>query len=81
MLIKLLRTNNVDILQSINNKAASNDVYTKHEVDLIVSSLVGAAPGILDTIVELATALGNDSNYATTIHNQIINKADKLNTY
>ena len=44
-------------------------------------SLIGAAPAVLNTSVELATALGNDSNYATTIQNQINNKADKLDTY
>ena len=76
-----LKTNNIDILQPINNKAASNDVYNKHEVDLILSSLIGAAPAVLDTSVELAAALGNDQNYATTIQNQNVNKADKINTY
>ena len=30
--------------------------------------------------MELATALGNDSNYSTTIQNQLNNKADKLDT-
>ena len=36
---------------------------------------------MLNTIVELATALGNDSNYATTIQNQISNKVDKSDSY
>ena len=44
-------------------------------------SLIGAAPAVLNTSVELATALGNDSNYAATIQNQSINKANKINTY
>ena len=54
-------------MASINNKVASNDVYNKAEMDLNFSSLVGAAPAILNASVELATALGNDSNYATII--------------
>ena len=81
-MIKLIhnKSNNIDIIQPINNKLAINDVYIKHEVDLIISSLIGAAPAVLDTIVELATALGNDQNYATNIQNQINNKANKIYT-
>ena len=77
----ILKLNNVDILASINNKAVSNDVYTNDDIDLTFSSLIGSAPAILNTSVELATDLGNDSKYATTIHNHINNKADKLDTY
>lgn len=33
--------------------------------------MIGAAPEVLNTINELAAALGNDGNYATTIQNQI----------
>ena len=77
----ILKTNDIDILQAIHHKAAINDVYNKHEVDLRFSSLIGAAPAVLDTIVELAAALGNDQHYATSIQNQIINKADKIKTY
>jgi hypothetical protein len=50
------------------------NTYNKTEVDLNFSSLIGAAPEVLDTIVELAAALGNDNNYDTTIQNQINNK-------
>jgi hypothetical protein len=32
-----------------------------------INNLVGAAPGTLDTLNELAAALGNDPNFATTI--------------
>jgi hypothetical protein len=39
------------------------------------TNLVGAAPDVLNTIVELATALGNDANYATAIQNQLNGKA------
>ena len=77
----ILKTNNIDILQSTNTKGASNDVYNKTEVDLRFSSLIGAAPAVLYSIVELAAALGNDQTYAMTIQNQIINTADKINTY
>ena len=42
-------------------------MYTKHEVDLTFSFLIGAAPVVLDTSVELAVALGNDQKYAPNI--------------
>lgn len=35
-------------------------------VDARVQTVVGAAPGALDTLAELASALGNDANYAAT---------------
>lgn len=42
------------------------------------AALVGAAPGTLDTLNELATALGNDPNFAATIASQIGAKFDKV---
>ena len=41
----------------------------------VVPNLVGSAPGILDTLNELATALGNDPNFATTVTNEIAKKS------
>ena len=40
-------------------------------VDNAISNLVNGAGSSLDTLNELATALGNDPNFATTITNQI----------
>jgi len=40
-------------------------------VDGKVSALVNSAPGVLDTLKELADALGDDPNFATTISGQI----------
>lgn len=45
-------------------------------VDNTVRALIGAAPGALDTLVELAAALGNDPNFATTITNALAAKAN-----
>lgn len=41
-----------------------------------VAAIVSSAPETLNTLNELATALGNDPNFATTIANQIGQKAD-----
>lgn len=45
-------------------------------VDTAISNLVDTAPTTLDTLNELAAALGDDPNFATTITNSLGNKAD-----
>lgn len=42
--------------------------------DTAVSNLVAAAPATLDTLNELAAALGDDPNFATTVTNSIATK-------
>lgn len=65
------------------------DVYTKSEtysrteitqaiagaVATAVAGLVDTAPGALDTLKELASAIGNDPNFATTMVNELAKKA------
>ena len=46
-------------------------------VQTAIAALVASAPGTLDTLKELAAALGNDPNFATTITNLIAGKLDK----
>lgn len=46
---------------------ATNKTY----VDATIDAVIAAAPGALDTLNELAAALANDPNFATTITNQI----------
>ena len=61
----------------INNVAtpsASTDAANKGYVDTQVSNLVDAAPGALDTLNELAAALGDDPNFSTTVTNSIATK-------
>lgn len=50
-------------------------VYSKEEVDQLLADLVNSSPGVLDTLNELALALGNDPDFATTITAQIDGKA------
>ena len=49
-------------------------------VDGRVANIVNSAPETLDTLQELAEALGNDPNFATTVANEIGTKADKATT-
>lgn len=46
-------------------------------VDTKVAGIVNSAPEALNTLNELASALGNDENFATTVAQQIGEKADK----
>jgi len=50
------------------------DAATKGYVDTSISNLVNGATATLDTLNELATALGNDANFATTVTNSIATK-------
>lgn len=58
----------------ITNATASATYATKIYVDNSVSSLVDSSPETLNTLNELAAALGDDSNFATTITNLIAQK-------
>ena len=52
----------------------TNSYATEGFVTTAVSNLVDAAPGTLDTLNELAAALGDDPNFATTVTNSIATK-------
>jgi hypothetical protein len=52
------------------------EVDAKAYADQKVTDLIGGAPGILDTLNELAEAIGDDANFITTIEGQIALKAD-----
>lgn len=50
---------------------------TETYVDEAVANLVNSAPEALNTLDELAAALGDDANFATTVTNQIASKANQ----
>jgi hypothetical protein len=52
----------------------SGDAATKGYVDTQIASLVDSAPGALDTLNELAAALGDDASFSTTVTNSIATK-------
>lgn len=63
----------------INISTFTNDVgyATSDFVSTTISNVVNSAPETLNTLNELATALGDDPNFATTVTNQLANKLDK----
>uniref|UniRef100_Q31HT6 Phage tail fiber protein n=1 Tax=Hydrogenovibrio crunogenus (strain DSM 25203 / XCL-2) TaxID=317025 RepID=Q31HT6_HYDCU len=52
-------------------------IMTALKVKAVIDALVAAAPGTLDTLNELAAALGDDPNFATTMANALAGKEDK----
>ena len=60
-------TNKFNLYETIlNNNIKNNLQYSKIEVDTLISNLIDNAPASLDTIKELAEALNNDEDYAST---------------
>lgn len=41
------------------------------QVEAAIQKVIGSAPGVLDTLEEIAKALGDDPNFATTITNKL----------
>ncbi len=60
-----------------NTTQAANTAF----VAAAIAALVNSSPAALDTLVELATALGNDANFATTVTNALAGKAASVHTH
>lgn len=65
---------------ALGNYLTSNQYATQSYVNAKVTELIGAAPTTLDTLNELATALGNDPNFATSMSTLIGTKWTQDNT-
>lgn len=52
---------------------------TEDEVKAAIQEIVGAAPEILDTLKEIADALGNDPNFAATITKKLAAVTEQVN--
>lgn len=57
--------------------ATTAENNAKSYTDTAISGLIDTAPATLDTLNELAAALGDDPNFATTVTNAIAAKASK----
>jgi len=60
--------------QSYLTSANLSGYATQSYVTSAIASLVNSAPAALDTLNELAAALGNDSSFSTTVTNSIASK-------
>ena len=63
---------------SDNVSTLTNDAgyQTAAEVNTAINNLVGAAPGTLDTLAEIATAINNDASVYNTLNTAITAKLD-----
>ena len=59
-------------------QAALDAKATPADITTAIDNLVGGAPGALDTLNELAAAIGDDASYAATITTSLGNKQDKV---
>jgi hypothetical protein len=67
---EVLQERLIDIIDTLESLHA-----TDQEIQDAIDALVDSAPGALNTLNELAAALGDDSNYATTVTNALATKA------
>lgn len=69
-------------LMSPEDKTKLDASYTSAQADAAITAaianLISGAPGALDTLNELAAAMGDDANFATTMTNALANKVDKI---
>ena len=71
-----------EMLAEIESGGSASLEASKQYTDEAISSIIGSAtPESLDTLKELANALGNDPNFSTTVVNSIAGKADKDHTH
>lgn len=53
---------------------------TEAEVEAAIQKIIGSAPGVLDTLEEIAKALGDDPNFATTMTQKLSELTTKIET-
>ena len=59
----------------------TNSIATQSYVNTAISNLVDAAPGLLDTLNEIAAAIGDDANFASTVNTAIASAITTANEY
>jgi len=72
----VLVTESEGISSNDNDTTVPTSAAVKDYVDTEVAGLVDSAPATLDTLNELAAALGDDANFSTTVTNSIATKQD-----
>jgi hypothetical protein len=66
----------VPLVPTATSGTNTNQIASTSFVRTEISNLVNSAPSTLDTLNELAAALGNDANFSTTITNTLAGKAN-----
>ena len=69
--------NYITLVSQLANDA---DYQTEAEVEAAIQKIIGSAPGVLDTLEEIAKALGDDPNFATTMTQKLNELTTKIET-
>jgi hypothetical protein len=67
-------------IQGVDTVSAATDAASKTYVDTAVANIVDSAPAALDTLNELAAALGDDASFSTTVATNIGQKLGATST-
>lgn len=77
--IPVLTVNAKGQIVTASTASLPTNLATETYVSNAIAALVDSSPSALDTLNELAAALGDDSNFATTVTNSLATKVDKIN--
>ena len=66
---------------TLDDKANKTDTLTPAQIDARIEQVIGSAPEVLDTLKEIADALGNDPNFAASMTAELAKKADKTTVF
>jgi len=66
---------------AVHGIADTSVLATQSDVTAAINALVDSAPGTLDTLNELAAALGDDANFASTVTTSLAGKAASVHTH
>jgi hypothetical protein len=64
-----------DIANTITVAVDTSSIATQSYVTTAISNLIDSSPALLDTLNEIAAAIGDDANFATTVTNALALKA------
>jgi hypothetical protein len=73
------RNTGTGIVEAIPQSTFTKPADVNTAIDTAISAIIGGAPGALNTLDELAAALADDANFATTITNLLALKAPLAN--
>lgn len=69
---------NAELKAELTSVVGNKLIEAKKYADQLVTEIINGSPEALDTLQELAAALGNDPNFAATIATEIGKKVDKV---